>query len=74
MEMIDSDIRSIPKFIRDKLGRKVLNWWLKALKEGLWMIYEGTILAGSWYPIKEIVVTPTQKLPIPGIRKLYIDL
>ena len=74
MEVIDSAIRSIPKFIRGKLGRKGLNGWLNALKEGAWMIYEGTILAGQRYPIKEIVVTPRQKLPIPGVRKLYTDL
>ena len=69
MEVIDSPIRSIPRFVRGKLGRKELNGWLNALKEGAWMIYEGTILAGQRYPIKEIV-TPRQKLPIPGVRKL----
>ncbi len=71
--MINSAIRSIPHFVRDKLGIKRLKGWLTALKEGAWMVYEGTILAGIWVPRKVIVVTTTPKLPIPRRRKLYSD-
>jgi hypothetical protein len=74
MKVIDSAIRSISKFIRGKLGRKGLPWWLNALKEGAWVIYEGTIPAGNRYPIKAIVVTLIPKWPIPRPRKEYIDI
>ncbi len=62
MEVKGTAINSIPEFILGKFGKEGLNQWLNALSEGARKIYGGAILAGNWYPIKEIMVEPTRKM------------
>jgi hypothetical protein len=62
MEVKGTAINSIPEFILKRFGKEGLNQWLNALTEGARKIYGGAILAGNWYPIKEIMVEPTRKM------------
>jgi len=55
-------IISIPEFINRKFGKEGLNRWLNTLTENARKVYGCSILAGSWYPLKEIMVEPTRKM------------
>jgi len=60
MEVKGTAINSIPEFIVKKFGKEGFNQWLAAINEKARKVYEGHILAGNWYPMKEIMLEPTK--------------
>lgn len=62
MQVKGTAINSIPEFIRRKFGPEGLSKWLNALSESARRVYNGAVLAGNWYPVKEIMEEPTRKM------------
>jgi hypothetical protein len=62
MEVKGTAINSIPEFIVKKFGKEGFNQWLSAINETARQVYEKPILAGNWYPLKEIMIEPTKKM------------
>jgi hypothetical protein len=62
MEVKGTAIRAIPEFIAAKFGKEGLNQWLNSLTENARKVYGGSILAGGWYPVTEVMVEPTRKM------------
>jgi len=62
MDVKGTAIAAIPGFIVKKFGKKGLDRWLAAINEKARKGYESHILVGNWYPIKEFMLEPTQKM------------
>jgi hypothetical protein len=62
MQVKGTAISSIPDFISGRFGKEAFHHWLNTLSDGAKKVYGGSILAGSWYPVKEIMVEPTRKM------------
>jgi len=62
MDVKGTAIVAIPKFIVKKFGKEGLDRWLAAINKEARKVYQGSILVGNWYPIKEIMIEPTQKM------------
>ncbi len=62
MEVKGTAVASIPKFIEDKFGVEGFNKWLSTISAEANNVYSKNILASKWYPLKEILVEPTQQL------------
>jgi hypothetical protein len=62
MDVKGTAISSIPEFIAKRFGKEGLTRWLSSLTETARKVYERPILAGNWYPLKEIMLEPTKKM------------
>jgi hypothetical protein len=62
MDVKGTAINSIPEFIVKKFGKEGFNQWLAAINEKARKVYEGNVLAGNWYPMKEVMVEPTRMM------------
>ena len=55
-------IKTIPIFIQKTFGEDGFKKWLDAIPPEAQKVYDSTILEGSWYPLKEMLVIPTKKI------------
>ena len=62
MDVKGTAISSIPDFIVKRFGKESLIRWLNTLTETAQKVYEKPILAGNWYPLKEVMIEPTKKM------------
>jgi hypothetical protein len=62
MEVKGTAISSIPEFITARFGKEGLNQWLNSRSESAKKVYEGSILAGGWYPVTKTMVEPTRRM------------
>jgi hypothetical protein len=59
MQVKGTALASIPKFVRKNHGKEGLELWLSKLAPEVRTIFEETLKESAWYPLKELVVTPT---------------
>ncbi len=62
MEVKGTAVVVLPQFIRTKFGENSFNQWLAALSPLAREVYSKPILTNNWFPLKEILVEPTQKI------------
>ena len=62
MRVKGTAVLTLPLFIQEKFGREGLEEWLTSLSEEAKEVYGYPVLSSNWYPIKEILVEPTEKI------------
>lgn len=62
MQVKGTAVLTVPLFVREKFGDDGLRQWLERLSDSARLVYSGSILASSWYPLDEILVEPTVRL------------
>ena len=62
MEVKGTAIAANPRFIREKFGEAGFQRWLNALHPGAREIYGKPIMVSAFFPIKEALVEPTEKI------------
>ena len=62
MEVKGTAIAANPRFIRQKFGEVGFQCWLNALHPGAREIYGKPIMVSAFFPIKEVLVEPTEKI------------
>ncbi|MCP4216440.1 MAG: hypothetical protein GY765_17450 [bacterium] len=58
MEIRGLTLKSIPKFIRKRFGKKGLENWLDVISAEAYTVYGGTIDVEDWYPLKTMLIEP----------------
>jgi hypothetical protein len=62
MQVKGSAIMAMPKFVTEKHGDFGFKKWLDALSPQAKQVYGGHMMANNWYPFRELMVEPTQKV------------
>jgi hypothetical protein len=62
MQVKGSAIVAMPKFVAEKHGDFGYRKWLDTLSPPAKQVYGGHIMASNWYPFREMMVEPTQKM------------
>ncbi len=62
MEVKGTAIITLPPFIKERFGDGGLNQWIAALAPEVREVYPASVLASSWYPLKEFLVKPLRKM------------
>ena len=55
-------VAAMPEFIKEKFGNLGYERWLNVLSAQAKEIYTGKILPNAWFPLKEILMEPTQMM------------
>ncbi len=62
MEVKGSSVSSVPEFVRVKFGERFDQWLDSLTEDSKKIMKEPIISAVSWYPIKNGLIEPTQKI------------
>ena len=62
MKVKGTAIKFMPQFIMDKFGETRYNQWLDSLPPNSKTIYNNSILATTWYPLKDSFSIPIAKI------------
>ena len=62
MKVKGAAVAAMPEFIKEKFGNKEYERWLYGLPDRAKGIYSGEIPLNEWFPLKEILTEPTQRL------------
>ncbi len=62
MEVRGAVLKTIPKFIRKKFGKKGLEQWLDTISVEAYTAYNVTIDNNEWYPLKKVLIEPTANI------------
>jgi len=62
MKVKGTAVAAMPEFIKEKFGSSGYQKWLNALSDRAKIIYSSKILANEWFPLKEVLTDPTQKM------------
>lgn len=62
MKVKGSAIETLPIFIKDKFGEDGYRKWFDSLSSEAQGTYKNKILASAWYPLKQTLSEPTQKV------------
>ena len=60
METKGAVVASLPEFVKTTFGEEGYHKWMEALPQSTREAFSERILSGNWYPVSEMLVTPTQ--------------
>ena len=55
-------IATIPLFIQERFGEGGFNRWINALTPEARKVYQASVLASVWYPLRESLIEPLRKM------------
>ena len=62
VEVKGTAIITVPLFIKERFGEGGLNQWIDALTPEARKVYQASVFASSWYPLKELLIEPLRKM------------
>jgi hypothetical protein len=62
MKVKGTAVSTMPEFIKEYFGNSGHERWLKALSPQAKDVYSSKILLNEWFPLKEILTEPTEKM------------
>lgn len=62
MDVKGTAVATLPLFIKHKFSDNGFNQWLNALSPEAKEVFSHQVMATSWFPLKSILVEPTQKM------------
>ena len=62
MEAKGSSVTATREFVKSNFGQGQYGNWVKSLPEDSAKIYSSSILSTDWYPVKEGLIIPTEKI------------
>ena len=62
VEVKGTAIITIPPFIKERFGEAGLKQWTDALTPEAREVYPASVLASSWYPLKEFLIQPLRRM------------
>ena len=62
MEIKGTGVIATKVFVQENFGEDGFDRWLESLAPEAQKVYSSQVLAGSWYPLKDIVAEPVRKI------------